>query len=347
MTKERNSNYELLRIFAVFGIVCMHSFGSVAEYLIGTNQAVYLLVNSIFDTGVTCFILISGYYGIRLNAKKMLSLAFMVLFYSLCGIGCSYLTGAKISMEDLVKAFVPILSRKYWFVSCYFWLAALSPFLNKIPISMKKSNFEKLLCTLLLLFSVIPTFLYFEIMQDSGRGMAHMILIYLLGRYLNIYKRDSYKKNILWILLIISVSLTFMANLLLTILTGKYFAPFTRNCSLTIIISSIALFLLFGKIRLQKRRLNVLASNVLAIYVFERSVRGVLDCYVFSLEDYADKGYFICIVLVYALAVVGICIIIEMIRKMVFGRLILLAANALEAILAKGCRKLHLFFETR
>lgn len=343
MTKERNSNYELLRIIAVFGIVCMHSFGSVAEYLTGANQVVYIFINSIFDTGVTCFILISGYYGIKLNIKKMVTLAFMVFFYSVCGIGCSYLTGADIGMEELVKSFVPILSRKYWFVSCYFWLTALAPFLNRIPDSMKKSGFEKLLCTMLLLFSIIPTFLYFEIMQDSGRGMAHMILIYLLGRYLNIYRKDACKKSTLWIILLISVGSTFILNLSLTILTGRYFAPFTRNCSLTIIISAIALLLLFGTIQIQKRWLNALASNVLAIYVFERSVRGVLDYYMFSLGDYVGKGYFICIVLAYALLVAGICIIIEMIRKLVFGKLISWAAKEIEAIIDRGYEKLGSF----
>lgn len=348
MTEDRSSNFELLRIFAVYGIVCMHSFGSVAEYIEGANQAVYILVNSIFDTGVTCFVLISGYYGIRLKIKKLATLALMVFFYSLCGLGCSYITGSAIGLEDLIKSFVPILSRKYWFISCYFWLALLAPFLNKIPDSMKKFDFQKLLCTMLILFSIIPTFLYFEIMQDSGRGMAHMILIYLLGRYMGSYKKDIgvYGRKKLWTILVISVSLTFVLNLSLTILSGKYFTPFTRNCSITIIVSAAALFLLFGTLRLQRRWLNDLASNVLAVYVFERSVRGMIDYYLFSLKSYVGEWYFVFIVLFYALSVVIICIIIESVRRIIFGKLIHLTADGIEALSNRVYTKLSRQFES-
>lgn len=182
LTAKRNSNMELLRICSIFGIVLMHTVDAMGLPQEGWRLFGSIFISSVCDIGVTCFVLISGYFGIKWNGKKMLSLATMVWTYSILGLFVSYLTGESLSVEDLIKSILPIVSRKWWFITCYFWLAMLSPWLNQIPIRMEKKELEKLLGVFLLLFSVIPTFLYFEIMQDADRGMAHMIMMYLIGR---------------------------------------------------------------------------------------------------------------------------------------------------------------------
>ena len=51
------------------------------------------------------------------------------------------LQGAAL-LEELVKSVIPVISRKYWFYSCYVALCLFSPFLNEMIQKMKK---EKLL----------------------------------------------------------------------------------------------------------------------------------------------------------------------------------------------------------
>lgn len=62
----------------------------------------------------------------------------------------------------------------------------------------KKENFERLLVTMLLLFSVIPTITTYDIMQDSGKGLVDFVMIYLIGRYLSKYPVRLQKKGLAW-----------------------------------------------------------------------------------------------------------------------------------------------------
>ena len=64
-----------------------------------------------------------------------------------------------------------------------FALCFLAPLLNALAEKIKKENFERLLVTMLLLFSVIPTITTYDIMQDSGKGLVDFVMIYLIGRF--------------------------------------------------------------------------------------------------------------------------------------------------------------------
>lgn len=319
--KERNSNMELLRLFCIFGIVLMHSVGSMNLPLEDWRLPISLLISSIFDTGVTCFILISGYFGIQSGFKKMLSLATMVWTYSILSAIVTYATGQQLSLEDLVKSILPIVSRKYWFISCYFWLTALAPFLNRIPEKMSKKDFEKLLCTLLILFSVIPTFLYFEIMQDAGRGMAHMIMMYLIGRYIRFYHDGHHKVSRLLPVAVIGVFCTLLADYALILLSGQYFAPFTRNSSLTIIISAIAIFLIFKEFSFRSRLVNLAARHTLSIYILEKTVRCVLIYYGIDPAQYNSCWFVFLAAIAHVLLTMLICIIVNTIRQNTLAKL--------------------------
>ena len=74
MSKDRSSNFELLRLLCIFGILMMHTFGGIDTSVSFFNTEIHVLVNSIFNMGVTCFILLSGYFGIRFDFKKLIRL---------------------------------------------------------------------------------------------------------------------------------------------------------------------------------------------------------------------------------------------------------------------------------
>lgn len=65
MATTRNSSIELLRLLAIFGIVVMHINGPLLDSAFGLNSIWVQLENSIFNCGVSVFVLISGYFGIR------------------------------------------------------------------------------------------------------------------------------------------------------------------------------------------------------------------------------------------------------------------------------------------
>lgn len=81
--KDRNSNIEALRIISILLIIChhyvIHGFSEV-ENISMMNQYLLGILSLGGKLGVTCFILISGYYmiNIRFTVKKCLRIVFEV-----------------------------------------------------------------------------------------------------------------------------------------------------------------------------------------------------------------------------------------------------------------------------
>lgn len=85
MPETRNSSIEALRLLAIFGIVVMHVNGPLLSTAFGMNSIWVQIENSIFNCGVSVFILISGYFGIKRTSRKILLLEFSALLYSIVG----------------------------------------------------------------------------------------------------------------------------------------------------------------------------------------------------------------------------------------------------------------------
>ena len=77
--KERESNFELLRLIAMIFIVLYH-FCSSVKAGIDTENRWILLGYTIFHIGVPVFILISGYWTIKLSIRKLISFYFLMFF---------------------------------------------------------------------------------------------------------------------------------------------------------------------------------------------------------------------------------------------------------------------------
>lgn len=89
MSTTRNSSIEVLRLLAIFGIVVMHVNGPLLSTAFGSNSIWIQIENSFFNCGVSVFVLISGYFGIKRTSRKILILELSALVYSLAG---SFLT---------------------------------------------------------------------------------------------------------------------------------------------------------------------------------------------------------------------------------------------------------------
>lgn len=319
--KKRDSNFELLRILCIFGIIYMHSFGDMLGEVKGFNLVAAVFENALFNTGVSCFVLISGYYGLKFKAENLIKLDMVVIFYSVLGTAVQFWSGEKVALLDWIRSFFPVISRGYWFISCYFCMVILSPYINLIPEKMKKKEFEKFLFVCLVIFSIIPTIFFISdnIMSDAGKGLVNMILMYLIGRYIRIYKDEHIGRGKLLLLTIVSVSITFSLNMVLSIARGVYTGDFARDCSATVIISSILIFLFFKEWSFHSNIINFLAQHVIAAYVFETTVRNILNRY-FDLSNYVDCWYLFGVTAGYVLVVLFTCFIINIFRRCMFGR---------------------------
>ena len=90
--KSRNSSIELLRILSIFFVLVGHTFGHGAHGEV--PNAGYILA---FGISINVFMLISGYYGIKLRIKSFMGMVGMVMFYSIASTAVTYfLTGGAI-----------------------------------------------------------------------------------------------------------------------------------------------------------------------------------------------------------------------------------------------------------
>lgn len=281
-TAERNSNLELLRILSIFMIIFIHAFGlaqGMATDRLGSS--ITGIMNGVCNIGVTCFILLSGYFGIQIKWKKMIRLECMVIFYSLIQVAVTMalfpdkLQGAAL-LEELVKSVIPVISRKYWFYSCYVALCLFSPFLNEMIQKMKKEKLMAMLGTGLLLFSVFPTFFYFEITQDNGKGIVNMILIYCIGRAIKLHGDAEIRKGRAFLVFVVLWMINWYSNGRLPQIGGIYHT-FSKDNSITNIVMAILLFYIFKSFKFQSRTINRIAVHIFSVFILNSFLLEVIN----------------------------------------------------------------------
>lgn len=319
MKSKRNSSVEVLRMLAMLGIVIMHTNGAVMEHSSGIGFAWTQFENGIFNAGVSIFVLISGYFGIKLSAKKLIQLESSVLFYAVLSaiVGCYF---GKESILSIVKAFIPISTNCYWFISCYILLMIFSPYINKGIDLMSESQHRNLLMLMSAIFLVAPTVLYYSVL-GGGKNVINMLLLYILGSYIRKYNlKEKFNSKLLFKIFIITTVLNILLNTLISLATGsKSHIPFARDCSIFIVIEAVTLMLLFLKIEFHSDLINKVASHVFAVYLFEGAFRQILQNVIFNYSIYEGKWYWVLVNIAVALVAMICCmafdVLVEVILK--------------------------------
>lgn len=212
--KERQLNYELLRIVAMLMIVCLHYLskggllGNPARADMTATGYTAWLVEAFCLVAVNVYVLISGYFGAdmagsRTNGqadggkrsfqevlKRPLKVWRQVFFYSM-GIGLiALITGVQqFNLYQFFSYCFPIVTEHYWFATSYVVLCLLMPFLNAGVSHLKQKETGYLIAGLLVIFSVSKTVIPMQLPWDKyGYDVIWFIILYLTGAYLRRYK---------------------------------------------------------------------------------------------------------------------------------------------------------------
>lgn len=290
----RKSGVEILRLFCMFGIIICHTFSS-GEELTGINKYLCIFFNSSFNAGygVVCFMLITGYYGIKLSLDKFNKIYSTIYVCSIITI-ILMLAFGKPSGLDILTRLIPVSSRSVWYASCYIYLMLLSPFLNKLIASMSQKTYRALLAVLIAIFYIAPTFLYFDIMGDKGKGIVHMITAYLIGRYLKLYP-VKIKKSVLWSGLILLIAFCFAGNVLATFVARDISWPFSRDCTIVTLLVSVCALLIAVDSDFISKPVNIFASKVFYMYLLGQ-VPALIVRFI-NLSDYYDSMVYVPMIL--------------------------------------------------
>jgi surface polysaccharide O-acyltransferase-like enzyme len=321
--KNRDSNFELLRLVCMLYILLMHFLGHGLN-IVGNDgggggySIIAVTLKSFFIVAVNCFVLISGYFQIKPKFSNFIHLYLMCVFYQLIPTVFSGINNNYFNIKKIVFSFLPFWRSYLWFIPCYFHLCFLSPIINKLITGCNKKEY---LSFLVLCFILNVIYNFFNPSSNRGFDIINFIFLYLIGRFIQLYVKNETSAKIRMLFLLTYT----MCSLLLAILVIYIFNSdidskwanilgFSYNSPL-VIISAIAFFCFFRTIRLQSKVVNWLAASVLAIYLIHEN--PVISAYLYQYVRNIDisNDYLLGIYLfLLSVFIMVICIFIDKIR---------------------------------
>lgn len=256
----RDSRFELLRIVAMFIIVLYHLTNIMVFHLGYDCQCIRIPLH----IGVICFVLISGYFHIKLSLRGILKLFFPLVMI--------YLPLELINGGGYRSLF--FLS-PYWFVRVYFYLMLMSPLLNDYLINNRRRLW--LIFTLGFIAVYMP-WLGGDDVMENGKNVILFALLYTIGDTIKAnehYIGKMHYKYFVSFFLLLSIALPilyycFGDDRLFGFNIGTFIwrSSFPYSSPL-LIINGILFFIIFSKIHLSSKVVNFFSSSIFAVYIIQ------------------------------------------------------------------------------
>lgn len=188
----RQSNIELLRIISILLVCILHANFSALDVPAISRESSSLFVDfvrleyeSIALVAVNVFILISGYFSIKINSQRIIGLCFTIFFWNIL-LSLAAVCLGWISLSQGFKLLIPGLND--WFVQCYLLLVLVSPLCNYFVGSISVADLKKYILVFLVLEFLFGWLVFWGYAFYGGYSLLHFIGIYLIGRYMELSK---------------------------------------------------------------------------------------------------------------------------------------------------------------
>lgn len=287
---ERSSNFELLRIISMILIILSHyvTHGGLIFQEISLNQIIAQLFKLGGKLGVTCFVLISGYFLVdsRFKSRNIGKIYLQIIFYSVISIGIVLLFGEydkRFIYICIIKNLLTPVYDVYWYPTAYIGLYLCFPILNIIIFTVK----EKLKNILIIMF-VILSLLNFIFLKSNFlySNIAWFIFLYFCGAYYKKNKNIIIEKKLI-MGTIINVSIMWGMSIFLSYIGYKYNIKFiidkayyfSRLNSPFMFATGLGVFLYFKDLKYKNNVfINYLGSTTFAIYLLHDNnfARGII-----------------------------------------------------------------------
>lgn len=319
---KRQSNIELLRIFAALGVVILSyndsSLGGGFAFVEDSsfNEFIMVVFESLFICVINVYVMISGYFNrdsVKRDVLKPIKSITMFLVFELAAYLLKELPkGEPFSFKTLFGYFSP----SYWFIFLFFALYLISPFISLLWSHMKLPAKKALLGVFITLFSVYPfvwdvishlnKYSFWNepslngIMQgispislfgaDKGYTLINFILMYLIGCYLRDKIENGLKERTGNLLVILGVNLVLIVC---WTFADRMFTGFDLQTTVCwnfenplIIIESVALFMFFNSLKIKSNKvINALAAGVYPTYLIHINLLEYLQ-----IERFVQSG---------------------------------------------------------
>ncbi|MGI5977346.1 MAG: acyltransferase family protein [Candidatus Limivicinus sp.] len=280
---KRESNIELFRIICMFAITLGHLILHTGAL---ESSSFYIRLWAQFlggysKMGVNGFVMITAWFmcSKQVKLRKVYDLYKNIWWYSIfLGMLGMIFMPERITLDALVRTFLPFSSNHWWFVSTYIAMMLLAPGMNLLLEKATKKQMLYLVLVGLTLFSLIPTF---TTLTTFVKDLPWFCYLYLTVGFIKKYGSNFklinlMKKTWCWVLLFV---LIYLSTVVFTIF--EKIVPFLREGTnfftgmyiLPMAVGSMSIFLCFLRYRVSKSRIvNWLGGRTLTVYLIQSNV---------------------------------------------------------------------------
>ncbi len=341
--KERNLNFDLMRMISMFLIIAWHIIIHGAVLSNCKNYALRLILDMstyFIVVHVNSFVLLTGHFQSTSACKcsKVIKLFLQVLFYSVAililAINLDWVKGFHI--VDLFNNITLNALNNYWFIKTYLILYLFSDFINKFIDRLSKEEYKNFLILGFFLLSVIPFITGYRVLENTGFSLINFIYLYTIGGYFRRYPlKESYHfKNmtlngyrclLIFLFFILGLSNFFVNHLaieaktmggLLTEISNIILASRLHYATPFVIIQSFVYFEFFKTLNCKRKIWGKISCLIFGIYLIHDNPLIREHIYkILKIDNGVFTEYQMLLKIVgCALLIFFVCLIIEAIR---------------------------------
>ncbi len=338
--KDRVVNIDLLKILVILMVISLH-FLSHQNYLHSYDfgSAMYFLAWIIYSfciCSVDVFVIITGFflstnvYSSEKHLNRLIKILLCTQIISvIVGIFCVVIFNEKVSTTDMIRTVFPTFTNTNWFITSYFLLILISPFLNKLMCVLGQKTLRNFLILLFFGLCFFPTVSFqYRIVTKTVPGVAILFaLLYMIGGYIRKYNINVKRALLIFVSLcfliflskvfldILILNFPFISNKLGVELVSKYSDKFFEYSSFLVVLAALALFLCFKNLTLNfnfkiNKYISELAACSLTVYIFHDQQilrKSILWDKIVNI-DLLIRGQFEILLLPLAVVLTSICI---------------------------------------
>ncbi len=310
--QNRESSFELIRVLAQYFIVLYHILLVIVYENTGISfyKAIWLPLH----IGVPLFVMISGYFGIKTDVRRLVKLVGMVFVLQVPLLLADTAVGGG-NLKDYVLRLFFISNTPFWFIRTYLYLFLFAPVIN---LYLRNCTLRQrvLLLLVLLFMSIYIGTLKFDSSLENGKNLVSFLFFYVVGNTLHVYKdmwQSIHRKYlaVVWVItnaFLVAFFTYFGDNRYAVIAFGRLFFEYT---SIGLLLNSVLFFMMIGGLNIRSKLVNRIGKSSLAIYMLHGTplvIFGLLPPCVMWLYSLADDN--ILLVMMFLMLLTGIIVIV-------------------------------------
>lgn len=315
---------ELLRLVLMYLIVIHHGIIHGLKllqpsdfHLLEKDVIPACLMESFCLIAVNTFILISGYFSIRVNKSKLVSIICRVFVATILFSTLFFLI--KGDTKSSLQSILLFSHSRYWFIVNYLILMAFAPAIN-LFFETYARNIQNLFVLALIFVSCYLGFLWHFETNVTGFSVFQFITMYSIGRYLQSNNIQLWRLPAIIIYLVCSISLFLIMAVFHKTGHDSWACIMTYYNNPVLIVSAIAFFYIFKSMKIQDIRINRISTSSLFIYLFTSS--ALVEYYYYSFVQTAYNAHKEVILFIIPASALLLSIIAIVLDKLLISRLV-------------------------